>query len=335
MRSAKWTGLLGIGLILPGLAIERPSDLDTDLPLRAKPAAGLQAREDKRDENVVPRVQADEHGGQAGSGRAQAPVPQTGRQAYLGLGIGPLPEALRVHLGMEASEGVIVHSVDPNGPAAAVGIEANDVLRSVNGKAVRSQAELRAVTAAHQPGESLDLSLIHKGQERQVKVELGSRVRSEAPAGPAGPFGDGRLDQFFEGLPREQADRIRRAIEENLRLGEDSEANGLFPDFGGIHELQRRMLDGAFQGMANGTMRMAGTSSVRLLDADGSVEIEVRDGLKEVRVRDRDSKILWEGPYNTEEEKAAAPKEVRERIDRVDFNGISGFQFKFGPHQGE
>jgi serine protease Do len=332
MKASLRTGLLSAGLLLPGLAVERPSNLETDLPLRAKPASG--AHQAELDEPARPASEPIEPSVRPQPAPQPDQPPAREQASYLGLGVSPLPDVLAAHLGLDPLAGVIVRSVDPEGPAAAAGVQPHDVIRALDGTVVRSQTELRALTAAHSPGDFIEMTLIQKGVERTMKAQLAARpasrpVTPDALPGIAGnPLGE-NLDKFFDGLPPEQAERIRRAIEENLRFAQDPSAGGLLPDGQGIRELQRRMLGGALE-IPDGAIQMSGTSSVRLLDGDGSVEIEVRDGAKEVRVRDRDSKILWEGPYSTEAEKAAVPAEIRSRIDRVDLNGMSGFHFRFG-----
>jgi hypothetical protein len=337
-RTLKWTGLFGVGLLLPCVALERPSDLETDLPQRAKAAAGLRAPE---------AAPAPGGGGVPEAVPAPAPEfapkrlpevpkrPQAGAEqvAYLGLGVDPLPDVLAIHLGLDPNAGVVVRSVDPEGPAAAAGVQPHDVIRSVGGRVIHSHDELREVTGSHAPGDFLELAVVQKGQEKVLKAQLAARPAAQRLDLPPrqGAERTDHLDEFFEGLPRQQADRIRRAIEENLRFAEDPKSGGLGTDLNGMRELQRRMLDGMLEIAPGGPMKMSGTSSVRLLDGDGSVEIEVRDGVKDVRVRDADNKIVWEGPYSTEEEKASAPEKVRERIDRVDLSTMgSGFELHFG-----
>lgn len=334
----KWTGLLGAGLLLPCAALERPSNLDTDLPLRAKQAEGVREPEPAPETAPMPRLPqaaAPDPAPQApDAGRLQA----TDHVAYLGLGVTPLPDALAVHLGLEPEAGVVVRSVDPEGPAAAAGLQPHDVIRSVNGTVIHTHAQLREITAAHVPGDSVELALIHKGQEKVVKARLASRPVVQRGNLPPKPGGDGteHLEQFFDGLPREQADRIRRAIEENLRFAEDPRIGGIGSGLDSMRELQRRMMDDMLNIAPHGPLKMSGTSSVRLLDGEGSVEIEVRDGVKDVRVRDSDNKIVWEGPYTTDQDKADVPANVRERIDRVNLGTMgSGFEFQFGTKPGE
>ncbi|MGB1129565.1 MAG: hypothetical protein ACPG4K_05915, partial [Haloferula sp.] len=44
------------------------------------------------------------------------------------------------------------------------------------------------------------------------------------------------------------------------------------------------------------------------------------NGSKEARVYDKQGELLWEGPYDTEQDKAAVPDDIRERIERLNFD---------------
>jgi Do/DeqQ family serine protease len=75
-----------------------------------------------------------------------------------GLTVEPLtPEAAR-SLGLRRSEGVVINDVDPDGAAAAAGLQPNDVIVQVNGEAVKSPTELK--TALGRSGERPALLLV-------------------------------------------------------------------------------------------------------------------------------------------------------------------------------
>ena len=54
------------------------------------------------------------------------------------------------------------------------------------------------------------------------------------------------------------------------------------------------------------------------MDDEGSVTIRTINGNKEVIVKDKSGKALFEGPYQTEQDKAAVPEEFRQRIEGFD-----------------
>jgi hypothetical protein len=81
-------------------------------------------------------------------------------------------------------------------------------------------------------------------------------------------------------------------------------------------------------------MNFQSASTIRLLDEKGSVELKSKDGGKEVRVLDKEGNEAWSGPWDTEQDKAAAPAEVRSRIERLnidmDFKG-NGLRLRMQP----
>jgi hypothetical protein len=71
-------------------------------------------------------------------------------------------------------------------------------------------------------------------------------------------------------------------------------------------------------------------SSFRLQDDQGSVEMKSNGDGKEVTLRDKLGEVTWSGPWDTEQDKAAAPADVRERVERFSFGengGINGMRF--------
>lgn len=67
-------------------------------------------------------------------------------------------------------------AVTPDGPAAAVGIEAGDVITHVDGDPVDTPGELVVVLRSHEPGDDVTLVVQHDGEPREVVVTLGSAV---------------------------------------------------------------------------------------------------------------------------------------------------------------
>jgi serine protease Do len=82
----------------------------------------------------------------------------------LGMTVKPLTPSLAQQLEVpRATEGLAVTDVDPDGAAAAAGIQEGDVIRQVNGKNVRTAGELRQAVSA-QSGRP-DLFLIQRGEQ--------------------------------------------------------------------------------------------------------------------------------------------------------------------------
>jgi len=79
-------------------------------------------------------------------------------------------------------------------------------------------------------------------------------------------------------------------------------------------------------------IQMLGGTSMTVHDNDGSVTIKTLNDKKEVFVRDQAGKLIYEGPYETAQDKAAVPDGIAERIKRVDIDmEDGGMKLKIGP----
>lgn len=87
-----------------------------------------------------------------------------GGAGKLGVNVEPLTPELAQELGLRAgTQGVVVNSADPTGPAGAAGIRRGDVIQEVNRQPVRSADELRA--AIDKNGDKPALLLINRRGE--------------------------------------------------------------------------------------------------------------------------------------------------------------------------
>ncbi len=260
------------------------------------------------------------------------PMPQAGEgRPFLGVILDPVPELLADHLKLERGEGIVIGDLVAGGPAEKAGLEIGDVLYEVAGTGVGSPEAVRQVVAGHDVGDEIELGVIQQGERRKAKLTLGEAP--EAMAGPAG--GMGQAGQPFEGLdlPEKHADLIREALELNLRAFEGLEDEGGLAD-----QLQQGLMQRLQKEMGGGAMRMqfGAESSIRLLDEEGSIEMLSRDGHKEAKVYDKDGELLWEGPYDTDQDKAAVPDGIRERLEKLDFDMDiegGGMQLRLGPNR--
>ncbi|WP_432501223.1 S1C family serine protease [Kineococcus arenarius] len=74
--------------------------------------------------------------------------------------------------------GVGVVGVEPGGAAEAAGLREGDVITSVDGQQVRSTAELSAVLADLEVGQTVDVTVQRAGQEQTLQVQLGELAAS-------------------------------------------------------------------------------------------------------------------------------------------------------------
>ncbi len=297
---------LAVFLTTPAFALEAPADNAPPPPAAA-------------DQTAPPEV--------------KPPAKPREQAAFLGIVSGEVPEILTDHLGLNSGEGVIVRSLVPDGPAARAGVAVNDVITKVSGKAVGSPAEISCHITDLKPGEKVTLDLIHKGKPLTLDATLGARPADLAVAGEAIPM-DG-LD--LEGLPKELAERVRDAIAGKvgrLELGEDALQIPQQMDQA-MRDAQKQLhdadqqLQGAQQrlhgnlklNLGGGKIQIQSGATFRMQDPHGSVEMKSKDGSKEITVRDPQGTVTWSGPWDTAQDKAAAPAEIQERVKNLNLDG--------------
>ena len=110
------------------------------------------------------------------------------KHSLLGIQARTIPASLASTLGESA--GVAVAQVESGSGASAAGLKAStgtttiagvsyptggDVITSVDGTAVKTAEQLRALIDAHQPGEEVTLTVSHGAQSRTVTAKLGTR----------------------------------------------------------------------------------------------------------------------------------------------------------------
>jgi serine protease Do len=99
------------------------------------------------------------------------PVPAVrGTRAQLGVTLTPLTDQLASYFGVK--EGVLVSAVAADSPAARAGIRAGDVLTVVDGRPVRTPADVSASARAAARGATLDVRLMRDRKEMNVKVTI-------------------------------------------------------------------------------------------------------------------------------------------------------------------
>ncbi|WP_026971528.1 Do family serine endopeptidase [Aliagarivorans marinus] len=94
------------------------------------------------------------------------------RRGVLGVAGGELDSDLAKALGTDSQHGAFVDRVMPNSAAAEAGLEAGDIIVSVNGKDVKSFGELRAKIGTIGAGKKVELGVIRDGKRRSFDVVL-------------------------------------------------------------------------------------------------------------------------------------------------------------------
>jgi len=111
--------------------------------------------------------------------RVTAQLLEKGRvpRGYLGLGMMPihLPEALVSQLHLPAGGGMMVLSVEPDGPAGAAGALIGDILVALDGKPVSDLDDVQAALGGGRVGKSVRAEVVRGGSTQALAITVGER----------------------------------------------------------------------------------------------------------------------------------------------------------------
>jgi serine protease Do len=91
----------------------------------------------------------------------------------IGVTAQPLTRELARSFGLEETQGALIASVDPGGPAAKAGVKAGDVVTKFNGKDIADTNDLPRLVAAAKPGEKATITVWRDGKEERLEVTPG------------------------------------------------------------------------------------------------------------------------------------------------------------------
>ncbi|MBT8143543.1 MAG: Do family serine endopeptidase, partial [Gammaproteobacteria bacterium] len=104
------------------------------------------------------------------------------RRGLLGVDVYSVTPALAEAYGLETQNGALVSTVRPGSAADEAGIEAGDVVISLNGEAIDDASELRNSIGLMQVGEKVRLEIIRDGKRRRLDATLGAQQQQLARA---------------------------------------------------------------------------------------------------------------------------------------------------------
>jgi len=274
------------------------------------------------------------------------PGEKTGRErAWLGLATEEAPEALTSQLKLEPGVGLVVTYVAEESPAAKAELKKNDLLIRFGDQDLVHPAQLRKLVQARKPGDKVKLTFIRGGEEQTVQISLGKIEGAALPEGEKPVNGwfqlhdlrDWDLGENFRdhlallrdhlGEIRIDKDRVqaevkrslqeaKKAVDEALRkAGDSKEAAEWSKKLS--QELERAGLRHKGKTSVTVTHSDSNSTSVRTLvssDEFGTIHLQSTPELS-LTARDKDGKVLFKGPINTEEERDKVPRDLWERVE--------------------
>ena len=101
-------------------------------------------------------------------------------RAYLGLGLQPvrLDDELVKASSLSSSRGLLVVSLDPNGPGRRAGMLIGDIVTAWNGEAVRNVRDVFHRLGSETVGQQISFAVIRAGQITSANIEISERPMS-------------------------------------------------------------------------------------------------------------------------------------------------------------
>ncbi|WP_250630145.1 S1C family serine protease [Rhodoflexus caldus] len=100
------------------------------------------------------------------------------QRALLGVSINEVTDEVARKYNLTAIRGIFVTGVNQGSGAADAGIQAGDVIISIDGKEVNTVSGLQEIVARHRPGDKVDIIIERKGEEKKLRVTLKNKRNS-------------------------------------------------------------------------------------------------------------------------------------------------------------
>jgi len=236
--------------------------------------------------------------------------------AFLGVETLPVSPVLTSQLTLPKGAGLVVRHVVPDSPAAAV-LQLHDVLLKLDDQLLIATRQLAVLVRNHKEGDEVELTYVRGGKQATAKVKL---TKHEAPKlALTEPDGGGDMFDVLTdrpgmetGMPPEEMHRVLSLL-----------------DHRGDHLMPPAHVGTGLRPGIRGVAVNPGNSNMVFNDESGTLELTVKDGKKTLVAKNAKGEQLYSGAIDTPEQRAALPKEVRARLEKIE--GMQEFSFEPGP----
>jgi len=280
---------------------------------------------------------------------------------YLGVETSDVPRVVSEQLGLAKGFGLVIDYVVPDGPAAAAGVQQNDILKMLNDQILTEPDQLSKLIRSFSEGTTVTLTVLRKGKEEKISVKLSKKeVPQERDFGPGrhrhnfnfngmdfGDFGMNDLQEEMNHLKEQLGngeqgmihDAVMTAQAEAQRVREEAqrrrdEAQRVRDQAQRIRDQAMRARDEARRAAGNINVTRSndgglsttkidiGKAQIVYSDDKGELRVEKVDGKKVLTAKDPQGLLLFSGPVETKEELDKVPAEVRQRYEKLQQNDL-------------
>lgn len=218
---------------------------------------------------------------------------------FLGVETRPVNPTLTEQLGLPDGVGLIVRSVSPASPAAAV-LKQHDILTKLNDQLLIETRQLAVLVRGYKEGDEITLTYVRGGKEATAKVKLAKHDVPQAML--HAPL----HNQYFFRVP-----------------GDGKLMNQPGPAMQHMRSL--RMIRQGTAGRADATALNPASSQLVFSDEKGALTVSMQEGVRTLVATDAKGAKVFEGPVTTPEQQQALPADLRERFKQMENLDYSSF----------
>ncbi len=249
---------------------------------------------------------------------------------FLGVETSQVPTVVSEQLGLSKGLGLVVEYVVPDSPAAAAGVQQNDILKMLNDQILIEPSQLRKLLQTFSDGADVTLTILRKGQEQKVTVKLTKKERPQRHSWTPGDKHEGHWDFDETGDFGEQMQGLKEQLQEQLGAQRGMIRGAVMK----AHDAARRAREDARRaareirilsqdhGALKATRIDLGNAQIVFSDDKGEMKVENVDGKKLLTAKDPQGKLLFSGPVETKEDRDKMPADVRERYEKLQQNDL-------------
>lgn len=251
---------------------------------------------------------------------------------WLGVGVEESSEPLAAQLDLKPGEGLVVNFVSTNSPAAAAGLQKNDVLVELDGQMLVDSAQLRKLVQMHAEGDSVKIVFYHAGKKQTVSAKLAKKAFDETAFDGEVPPGDlGKLQfrlQDLRGLAGGEKGNLNLEIQRTMEQARAAIQDALRQSLDGTDGLKRKLeiVQKKLGNLADGGVNVGKDATVVVKNKGESIRTMVKkdesgsyvivaDPAKHLTAHDADGKLLFDGAIETQEDQQKVPKEVWQKVE--------------------
>ena len=259
---------------------------------------------------------------------------------FLGVETSSVPRVVSEQLNLPKGFGLVVDYVVPDGPAAAAGVQQNDILKMLNDQILMEPDQLSKLVRSYQEGTNVTLTILRKNAETKITVKLGKkeiRARMFDKHRPGhDDFGmmdfndlkelkdlkDLGQDFKFEfgdmNFGPDIRETVRNAQREAMRASRDAQREARRAAAEARRSAREMRVFSRDKGTMKSTTIDLGKATIVFTDPQGEMKIENVNGKKVLTAKDPQGRLLFSGPVETQEELDKLPPEVRQRYDKLE-----------------